>query len=93
MEETARKIRDVIEEKIYQLGISKSELARRLGIKPHRITKALNGERSLDGEELVALCAYLGIETKELVPQNLGRRIVESRRMPDSYRTSEEGQR
>lgn len=92
MEETARQIRNVIEEHIYQLGISKSELARRLGIKPHRITKALNGERSLDGEELVALCAYLGVEIKELVPISLGKRIIESRRMPDSFRTSDKGQ-
>ena len=88
MEETARRICEVIEERIYQLGISKAELARRLGI-----TKALNGERSLDGEELVALCAYLNVEIRELVPQGLARRIIESRKMPDSYKTDVEEQR
>lgn len=92
MEETARRICEVIEERIYQLGISKAELARRLGIKPHRITKALNGERSLDGEELVDLCAYLNVEIRELVPQGLARRIIESRKMPDSYKTDIEEQ-
>ena len=64
MQEPTRKRRDAIEvinDKISQLPINQSELARMADMNPELLRRSLAGERKLSGDELVNLCEILGI--------------------------------
>jgi addiction module HigA family antidote len=43
-----------------ELGMSASELARKLGIPPNRITAILNGQRSITGDTALRLAHFFG---------------------------------
>ena len=45
----------------WERGISVAELARRIGVDRKRLWRVLNGERAMRADELVRLCAELGV--------------------------------
>ena len=83
IEKTREHIARVLDAKIYSIGIEYAELGRRLGIPDYRIGRGIDGKRSFDAEELIALCAYCGIQMKELIPQELAQTIIKSRKRRD----------
>lgn len=50
-----------MEQARWRRGISVAELARRVGVDRKRLWRVLNGERAMRADELVRLCAELGI--------------------------------
>ena len=58
----------VINERIENMPINKSELARQIGLNDYELLRrTLNGERKLTGDELVNICVILGIEISDFV--------------------------
>jgi addiction module HigA family antidote len=47
-------------EELYELGMSASELARKLDVPPNRITAILNGQRGLTGDTALRLAHFFG---------------------------------
>ncbi len=47
-------------EELNELGMSASELARRLDVPPNRITAILNGQRGLTGDTALRLAHFFG---------------------------------
>jgi addiction module HigA family antidote len=47
-------------EELNELGLSASELARRLDVPPNRITAILNGQRGLTGDTALRLAHFFG---------------------------------
>ncbi|MDJ1650050.1 MULTISPECIES: helix-turn-helix domain-containing protein [Gordonibacter] len=50
-----------LEQARWERGISVAELARRIGVDRKRLWRVLNGERVMRADELVRLCAELGV--------------------------------
>ncbi|MDD5925523.1 MAG: helix-turn-helix transcriptional regulator [Ellagibacter isourolithinifaciens] len=61
-------------------GISSVDLAKRLDIDESRLGRILRGECGMRADELVKLCAFFGIEMKDLVSKEL---LQELMRYPD----------
>lgn len=78
MSEDARHILAVIEAKRELLGMSKAELARRMGMDPVTMGAMLRGKRSMFADEAFCLCACLDIDPTELTSS-------EVRRLHSSY--------
>ena len=47
-------------EELHELGMSASELARKLDVPPNRITAILNGQRGLTGDTALRLAHFFG---------------------------------
>ena len=47
-------------EELKELGMSATELARKLGVPPNRITGILNGQRAITGDTALRLAHYFG---------------------------------
>lgn len=47
-------------EELSELGMSASELARKLGVPPNRITAILNGQRAITGDTALRLAHFFG---------------------------------
>jgi antitoxin HigA-1 len=47
-------------EELNELGMSASELARKLNVPPNRITAILNGQRSITGDTALRLAHFFG---------------------------------
>jgi transcriptional regulator with XRE-family HTH domain len=54
---------DLITEKVQEQGITKSELARRVGMSGELLIRILSGKRLLMADEFTAICRELGIDT------------------------------
>lgn len=63
-----------IEQRINELGISKSELARRLGIAQQNVNKVVFSKESLDTAKLVEICKALDYNFFELYANHTDRR-------------------
>ena len=47
-------------EELHALGMSASELARKLGVPPNRVTAILNGQRGITGDTALRLAHFFG---------------------------------
>lgn len=65
--EDSKHILAIIESKRELLGMSKAELARRMGMGPVTMGTLLRGERSIFADEVFRLCACLDIDPTELM--------------------------
>ena len=59
-------VRNAIRARMYERGISQSELSRRTGIRPDSMCRTLNGYRKLTADEYILICRELQITTDEL---------------------------
>ena len=57
-----------MEQARWERGISVAELARRIGVDRKRLWRVLNGERAMRADELVRLCAELGVGLGRFLP-------------------------
>ena len=64
---TIEQIRVKISEAIKQSGLSQSEIARRLGIKPTQITSYLHGRKMPALDTLANLCVILDLDANEIL--------------------------
>ena len=64
---TIEQIREKISEAIQQSGLSKSEIARRLGISPTQITSYTNGRKMPALDTLANLCTVLDLDANEIL--------------------------
>lgn len=51
----------VIREKVQEVGITKAELARRVGMDDELLRRSLLGNRKITADEFVKLCGILGL--------------------------------
>jgi addiction module HigA family antidote len=51
-------------EELHELGMSASELARKLDVPPNRITAILNGQRGLTGDTALRLAHFFGVSAQ-----------------------------
>jgi addiction module HigA family antidote len=51
---------DHLSEELNELGMSASELARRLGVPTNRVTSILNGDRAITGDTALRLAHFFG---------------------------------
>ena len=52
---------DHLSEELKELGISASELARRLGVPTNRVTSIINGRRAVTGDTALRLAHFFGM--------------------------------
>lgn len=65
--ETSKHILAAVETKRELLGMSKAELARRMGIDSVTMGTMLRGQRSMYADEAMRLCACLDIDPMDLI--------------------------
>lgn len=68
---------EVIAERVREIGITKSELARRVGVSDELLRRSLSGTRKLPAGEFIRLCAELNMtltDFDEYKPKKSGKR-------------------
>lgn len=58
---------EVIARKVSEVGISNSELARRIGMNKELLRRSLIGERKINADEFVKLCEQLELDIKDFI--------------------------
>ena len=67
---TALPIAEVIGNRIDEMCINKAKLCEKVGMPRDMLYRKLNGERKFTGDELVNLCAALGLSISDFIDED-----------------------
>lgn len=58
----------IIKDRICEQGLKTRYVSERTNIPPDKLSRSLNGKRTLKPEEFISLCLFLGIKVEEFNP-------------------------